>query len=654
MHFFCLIAATLATLNPDGPDSTTVRNISVIEGTLEQATSDDGASVLKDLLEHLVENPLDLNKATAEELALIPDVTIEDARLIVDLRKRVGKFTSVRQLEVIEGIGYRGYLALEPFVTVLASDRRGLVSRSRPVVELRSRIVRDILSLDQQQSRGPSLKSYARVIVAPAGNIEAGGLFEKDAGERFGDGFASGYVAIKNIAFLSRIVAGDFTFESGQGLVFWSPTSFSKGSDIIRAVRKSGSNAKPYRSTNEFSFLRGIALEVHQPVGFGQIELTAFGSSRHLAATISEENEVTSLYEEGLYRSDSEVRKRNQLKEELFGGAVHLRDENLWKIGASACAVRYDHLFASEGPFEFSGNRSSIVGVDGQAVLGRLSAFFEAAHSQSGGLAAIGGSVIRFSNEVYASMVYRDYAPSFHNLHAAGFGEYDGVNNERGFYFGIDASPAQWLRIRTYIDQFERPWKTSTIPFPSKGYDIFFQADVDVSSRLNLIGRFGTKRTASTETSMGEAKREIRTQDDRQQHRARVHATYHVSRQLSVAGRVEATFVSYGTVGRKESGHLIYQDVKYRDKSRLAALGRLIFFDTDSYDSRVYEYESEVRGASSIPPLYGRGIRYYLVLAYPLMSGFLLSGKFAETHVLKGERVVGQDRQASLQIDYSF
>ncbi len=631
-----------------------MRGNSVIEGTLEQVTSDDGASVLKDMLEHIADHPFDLNKVTADELALVPDVTLEDARAIIDLRKRVGRFSSVQQLRVMEEIGPRVYAALEPFVAVHTQPATLRASRSRPVVEVRARILRDMISREEGEFRGSMVKSYSRLVTVPSEHIEAGALFEKDAGERFVDGFASAYVAAKDVLFLSRIVAGDFTVENGQGLVFWSPTSFAKGADVIRAVRKSGSDARPYRSTNEFNFLRGVAVQARQSLGFGLLEVMSFGSSRHLSATINESNAVLSLDEDGLLRNDAEIRKRNQVHEQMFGGAVHVRGEDSWKIGASVSAGRYDHPFVSDDAFAFTGNAFTIVGVDGQAVVGRLSTFVEAARSEAGGLAMLGGGVIRFSNEVHASVAYRDYSTSFHNPHAAGFGEYGDVTNERGFYFGVDASPARWLRIRTYVDQFARPWRTSTIPFPSKGYDLFVQADVDVSQRLNLLARAGTKTTSSAETYEDAGERENRILDDRRQHRVRLHAVYHVNRQLSVAGRVEATFISYGTMRRKETGHLVFQEIQYRDRARFSIQGRLIFFDTDSYDSRVYEYEAELRGTSSIPPLYGKGIRYYLVIAYPLPGGFLLSGKFADTHVLDGEFMIPHDRQVSLQIDCSF
>jgi hypothetical protein len=59
---------------------------------------------------------------------------------------------------------------------------------------------------------------------------------------------------------------------------------------------------------------------------------------------------------------------------------------------------------------------------------------------------------------------------------------------------------------------------------------------------------------------------------------------------------------------------------------------RLAFFDTDSYDSRVYEFESEVRGTVSNPALYGRGRRWYVVVRYSLLGGLDISAKYSQTY----------------------
>jgi hypothetical protein len=59
-----------------------------------------------------------------------------------------------------------------------------------------------------------------------------------------------------------------------------------------------------------------------------------------------------------------------------------------------------------------------------------------------------------------------------------------------------------------------------------------------------------------------------------------------------------------------------------------------VFFDTDSYDSRLYQYESDVTGNISNPPLYGSGMRWYVVSAYDILNALKISFKYSETKFL--------------------
>jgi competence ComEA-like helix-hairpin-helix protein len=65
-----------------------------------------------------IEKKIDLNAATAKELASLPGVGPSLAQKIIDYREKNGKFTSPSELLKVDGIGSRKYNDLKMLVTV--------------------------------------------------------------------------------------------------------------------------------------------------------------------------------------------------------------------------------------------------------------------------------------------------------------------------------------------------------------------------------------------------------------------------------------------------------------------------------------------------------------------------------------------------------
>ena len=108
-------------------------------------------------------------------------------------------------------------------------------------------------------------------------------------------------------------------------------------------------------------------------------------------------------------------------------------------------------------------------------------------------------------------------------------------------------------------------------------------------------------------------------------------ASFQVNKSLRIRGRVEATGVNYETVNRTERGWLFFHDVTYRPQPSLAMEARLVFFHTDSYDSRLYEYESDLSGVFSNPAMFGKGRRWYVLVRWHVADVIHLSAKYSET-----------------------
>ena len=79
-------------------------------------------------------------------------------------------------------------------------------------------------------------------------------------------------------------------------------------------------------------------------------------------------------------------------------------------------------------------------------------------------------------------------------------------------------------------------------------------------------------------------------------------------------------------------GFLIYADIIYKPVMKpFSANLRLQYFETDSYNSRLYAYENDVLYSFSIPVFYDKGYRYYLNLNYDLTKKLTAWVRIAQT-----------------------
>ena len=68
---------------------------------------------------------------------------------------------------------------------------------------------------------------------------------------------------------------------------------------------------------------------------------------------------------------------------------------------------------------------------------------------------------------------------------------------------------------------------------------------------------------------------------------------------------------------------MIYQDIIFKPKSSPISLSlRYAVFDTDSYDARIYAFESNMLNVFYIPAHSGKGMRAYALLRYQFAKRF--------------------------------
>ena len=250
----------------------------------------------------------------------------------------------------------------------------------------------------------------------------------------------------------------------------------------------------------------------------------------------------------------------------------------------------------------------------------------------------------------------RNYPRNFYSFRGTGFGEGSNTSNEVGIYNGI-----RWRFdygiINFYYDQFKFPFSSFTSDYPSSGDEFIldYQFRPAVKSLLNFRVKRENKEVSSTIDNNEVTYNQYRTN-------VRLNYDYYVIKNLRLRSRIEYVFFDQTISEVHETGYLLLQDFRYDPFLSLRFYGRLVLFDTDSYDSRIYQFENDVRGVMNNPALYGKGTRWYLMIEYDLFKNARISAKYSELYkpdeiyLSSGDNEIlnNLDNRITVQLDIIF
>lgn len=653
--FFFLIYSPIFSQQED-----TTKTYDEINDLLEDVTQDNEDTQIYDSIEYLMANPILLNTASVNDLLRIPLMDIQTARAIIRHRNLKGGIYKPEDLSNIEGVNQDEINKILPFLK-LGDEKEisffeALSTQFKDVkFNYRFRTQNDLQlrkGFANEKYQGSKVKIYNRLKINSANKVYAGILTEKDAGEKSLTDFTSFHLRIEDLSIFKTVILGDYIYEFGQGLALWSPYSFSKGTDAVNIISKRSSNAVPYTSADENQFFRGAALKIN----FDRFTISQFFSSNNKDASIdSVTNKINSLLIDGYHRTDSEISKKNRVTEKVLGTSIDYNFDPNIRIGLLYYHASYDREFSSSGLFKKSGDSFDFLSASYSSILDRIYLSGEISYNMNS-VASIHNANITVDKNFSLVFSLRNFPRNFINLHASSFGEKGTAQNEVGFYSGI--------RFRTdfgvfniYYDQFKFPIASSTYNFSSSGNDImiYYTNKIFTNTELRLKFKNETKDfVESIGTERGLVKR------SQQNYRAELY--YKVAKNLQLRTRVEYVYLTSTKIEPKESGYLVLQDIKYTPIQNLNIYARYIFFSTDSYNSRIYQFENDVIGVMTNPALYGEGMRWYVLTRYSTKFGLNISLKYSELYK-PNERTLGSadseiqgnlDNRINFQIDFNF
>lgn len=636
----------------------TLINRSDLQNLLEDTSEEKDESNSYDILEYMSQNPILLNSASINDLARIPFLNLTSASAIIKHRNLLGGIYDVDQLRFIQGVSFETIEKILPFIKL--GDEQPLSFNeifdnklSTMNLSFRSRAIYDIQTEQAfKDGKFPNsrMKLYNRFILDNPNKFRIGALIEKDPGEKKINDFSTFHFQFKDLDFIKNIVIGDYVFEFGQGLAMWSRYGFSKSTEAVEVLPRNARGLIPYLSADENQFLRGLSLVTN----YKDFTLSTFFSSRFLDASVdSSTNLITALRIDGLHRTQSEIKKKHNVNEKLFGAALEYSLKDFGNIGFLIYHSTISNAFVHDDILTPIGNKFNYFSTSYNFGYGKINLNGETAFTKNS-FATLNTAEIDVDKNFAILFSFRNYEEDFWNIHSNGFGERDFAQNETGFYTGARLKTI-YGTFNFYFDQFKFYYVSDRFPFPAKGNDflIYYSFKPVKNSELRIRYKNEKKETPNI-TNDVYSLIGIRFQNIRGEF------IFSPFKNLQLRSRIDFVEVTPMYPKTKNEGYLIFQDVKFQPVNNISLSARVIFFKTDSYNSRVYEFENDLIGVMTNPALYGDGMRWYLLAKLQTSFGLTVSMKYSEIYkpneinLGSGDSQIpgNLDNRISFQLDY--
>jgi len=601
-----------------------------LEQLLEQQKQYSDISELIELLAKFEKEPIDLNRATAEQLAQLPWISTVLAVAIVKYRTGYGRFRQVDDLQKIPGFNPELLPILKKYVTVAAQKKAPELDLSTRV-----RVSRNLEGNNTPDNYLLPFKTYQRLILTYGNHIRMGGLLEKDRDERRLDDLRLFFVEYHDRFGGNQLILGNYRLEFGWGLVFGNPYAFFKGTDPIYPAKRRGRGMLGYTLVDENASLYGLSGQFCSKIH----RFVFFISSAKLDASLDSRGYVTNFYRSGYHRTSAELNRKDQLSEDLFGARLFINPTDYFSMGLTYYQSRFDRPVARSNNswqrFAFAGKMNELVGMDFSLTVGQFNWFGEMARSKNHGFGMLTGCHID-TRPLELVILVRNYSKNFTSFHANSFREQGQTpQNEQGVYFGVELRPRRRLKFSLYFDQFRFPWRTYRLPMPSGGKELFFRTKYKPMKNLALSLKFTSKQKDQKISG-------IPAIVVRHQKRLRFQVEFRPGGKLRFRNRIERSWTNYGddmTFHRAPhfTGILLYQDISLAFSKQFDLAARITFFDTDGYESRIYQFEHDVPGILTNQMLYGTGSRWYFRFRWRISAAIRLSMKISSTQFLRGK-----------------
>jgi hypothetical protein len=606
---------------------------------------------LFDDLSYLSEHPFNLQTVTKKDLERLPFLSPIQIENLLYYIYKYAPLVDIYELKNVEDLDFKTISYLLPFVylgevgdpdskfqwkDLLRYAKQEFMLRSDYTFQTKAGYKQaseeEVSDNPNKQYLGEPYYLSFRYGYQCQDRIQLGFSGEKDAGEAFLNKNHTGFdyyafnLNIKDLGVLESLHLGDYRLSFGQGLVM--NTNFSMGkTSSVGAINQNNTGIKRHVSTNENGFFQGVA----GTLKLKDLRLNLFYSHRNHDAN-SDSSYLYTFKTDGYNRIPNDLNKRRTAKVNTAGSHLQWKNESI-NLGLTAVYYSFGgkeynpdpkpyNLFYLRAEKHF--NSGLNYGYKGKKF------FFqgETAVDGNGKWATVNNFLFNPASSVNLAFSYRNYARDYNAFYGKAFSESSTVQNEKGFYTGIQFHPWQKWELSAYMDFFQFPWLKYGINSPSSGTDGLLQLSYKRNDRLQMNLRYKYKE---------KCKNVIQEKGNEtfvlpyEQHRWRYQFNYRNDNGFGM--KTQADYNLYLADLDSQSGWSLTQNFSLaRNQSKIQIDGSLAYFHASDWNSRISVYEKNVLYAFSFPNYYGEGFRIYSVLKLKIISHLTIYLKLSTTH----------------------
>jgi len=607
-------------------------------------------------------NPININSASEQDLSILPFLTINQIRDILFYRETNGQLLSLGELMLITSLDKRTRECLRLFCYVGELPTKKVTIKDIFHHSSNEIVTRTDVSLNKKAGftqypdsiliKNPNkvylgTKPYAsiRYKFSSMNHIDAGFQLEKDPGESGVDYF-SGYAMVQDIGMIQKAIVGNYKISFGQGLVINKGTLFGK-TMMLGSIGRMDRGITKHSSFSESGYFTGGAASIR----IKSFLLSGYVSLRNADGTFnSDSSGITSLKTDGYHRTLLERSKKGNTMVLDYGGNIHW-DYRQFQVSATIAATHYSNPLKPQNDTNSSLYR--LYYAQGNDFLAyslayayrgkRLVLAGETASSTSGGIATLNSAQLNINSSNNLTVIQRFYSYKYVSINGKAFGENSSVQNEDGIYIGWNSNISNKLKLSAYIDGMYFPWFKYQVSSSSYGIEGAAQVSYSPSSKLEFTARYKIKAKQKDYkyqyTNSSNKKDTITYLQYNTNQNLRLQCQYSPNEHLSFKTSLCGVLTSFGPQ-KPELGYSIGEAIQWTDTDKHLRFNLSVcYFNTDSYNARIYNYESSLLYTFGMSSYYYQGIRATLLASFPIIKNLYFTTKMGMTKYFNKETI---------------